>query len=241
MNEGALPLYADNSLTGALNWIYDPEDRSPALEYVLFHPTSRLGGTLPSLEPNQPIAYDFISEVFAGNTSQIVAFYYQPPGCLRALDPSIDVVNRLIPDGTMLREAAALSSNEWLLAADTGRMPDIYGPEPAHGWCYYFERASLAAQRGDWPQVAQLGDEAFRLDDHPNDPVERFVFIEGYAHAGDWERALDLSDASFRVSRSFVGPLLCGLWQRIEAETASSPERPRVLSEVQSMYACTHE
>ena len=26
----------------------------------------------------------------------------------------------------------------------------LFGEEPPHSWCYYFERASLAAQHGDW-------------------------------------------------------------------------------------------
>ncbi|MFH1185030.1 MAG: hypothetical protein V1755_08330, partial [Chloroflexota bacterium] len=106
LNEGALPYYADNSLIGALNWIYDSDNRSAAMDYVVFYPTSRVGGTLPSLEAGLPIEYDFISEVFSGSTSQVLAFYYQPPGCLRLLDPLIDTGNHLIPEGTMMREAA---------------------------------------------------------------------------------------------------------------------------------------
>jgi len=240
LNEGALPYYADNSLIGALNWIYDPDDRSAAMDYVVFYPTSRLGGTLPSLEAGLPIEYDFISEAFSGTTSQVLAFYYQPPGCLRLLDPVIDTGNHLIPQGTMMREAAALSSSKWI-RLEGGRMPAIYGPEPAHGWCTYFERAGLAAQQGDWTAVADLGDEAFRLEDHPNDPVERFVYIEGYAHTSDWRRAVELSNDSYRVSRVYIGPLLCKLWKRIDAEVPESPEGTRAISEVQSMLACNSE
>lgn len=241
LNEGALPYYADNSLIGALNWIYDPNNRSPAMDYVLFYPTSRLGGTLPRLEAGIPIQYDFISEVFFGNTSQVLSFYFQPPGCLRLLDPRIDAENRLIPDDTLMRDSAALSSNRWVQTHQTARMPAVYGAEPAHGWCYYFERAGLAAQQGDWRTVADLGDAAFRLDDHPNDPVERFVFIEGYAHTNAWGRATELSDESYRVARSYLGPLLCRLWQRIEAETVPAPARDMALAQVKSMYACTGE
>ena len=40
-NEGPLQFYADNSLTGALNWIYDPVNHSGAMDYALFFPTSR--------------------------------------------------------------------------------------------------------------------------------------------------------------------------------------------------------
>jgi tetratricopeptide (TPR) repeat protein len=117
-------------------------------------------------------------------------------------------------------------------------MPAIYGPEPAHGWCYHFQRADLARQMGDWEEVIKLGDAAFKLDDHPNDPLERFVFIEGYAHLGDWEKAIEYSKVSFRVSRDYVGPLLCQLWKRIEAETDESPGRSEALTEIQQLLSC---
>ena len=38
----------------------------------------------------------------------------------------------------------------------------LFGDEPPHAWCYYFERASLAAQQGDWALVARLQLEAGR-------------------------------------------------------------------------------
>lgn len=241
MNEGALSYYADNSLTAVVNWIYDPDNRSHAMDYAVFYPTSRQGGTLQGFTPGQPITYDFISEVFTGNTSQTVAFYYQPPGCLRLLDSQIDPQNHLVPDASMMREAATLSSSKWILPAATARMPQIYGPEPGHGWCYYFERAELAAQLRDWQQVVSLGDKALILNDYPNDPVERFVFVEGYANSGDWVRAKDLSTTSFKVSKAYVGPLLCRLWRRIELETADSPQRTATLAEVKSLFACSSE
>ena len=139
-----------------------------------------------------------------------------------------------------MREAAALSNPEQILASASAIMPAIYYPEPAPAWCYYFEKADLARQFGHWEEVAKLGDTAFKLDDHPNNPVERFVFIEGYAHVGDWERALKLSKESYKVSKEYVGPLLCQLWKRIESETTNGlPEgRTEALTEVQSMLSC---
>jgi hypothetical protein len=209
--------------------------------YAVFYPTSRLGGTLQGFTPGQPVTYDFISEVFTGNTSQTVAFYFQPPGCLRLLDPEIDSQNHLVSDASMMREAAALSSSTWVLPETTARMPYIYGPEPARGWCYYFEKAELAAQLGNWQQVAQLGDQAFSLSDYPNDPVERFVFSEGYANSGDWGRARDVSLASYKISKAYLGPLLCRLWRRIELETAASPQKTAALVEVKRLFACASE
>ncbi len=239
MNE-ELSFYADNSISAPLNWIYAPANQSAQIDYVLFYPTNRLDHSLPALKKDIPIQYDYIAGRFTGNTSQVVAFYYDPPACLRLLEPDIDANNRFILDDSHMREASALSNPEQILASANAVMPAIYQPEPIHGWCYYFEKADLARQLGNWEEVAKLGDTAFKLDDHPNNPVERFVFIEGYAHVGEWERALTLSKESYQVSKDYVRPLLCQLWARIETETSSGfpDERTKALSKVKTMFAC---
>lgn len=237
MNE-KLFLNADNSISAPLNWIYAPFNRSDKINYVLFYPTNRIPGALPALSPGIPIHYDYLAGEFDGNTSQTLAFYFEPPGCLRLLDPDLDTENHFILDNSLMREASAISNADMILAEQTAVMPAIYGPEPEHGWCYYFQKADLARQLGDWDGVAKLGNAAFKLDDYPNDPIERFVFIEGYAHAGDWDRAIKLSRESYGVSKEYVGPLLCRLWKRIEAETIQSSERGETLVEVRNMFAC---
>ena len=70
MNE-ELNYYADNSLSAALNWIYAPDNHSGVMDYVLFYPTNRKD---LSLQPNMPVAYDFI----AGR----ISWQYIAVGCL---------------------------------------------------------------------------------------------------------------------------------------------------------------
>jgi len=237
MNE-ELDFYADNSLGAALNWIYAPDNQADTVKYVLFYPTNRLGGTLASMEPGQPVEYDYLAGKFQGNTSQVVAFYYAPPACLHLLDPEIDPYNRLIPTDSLMREAAELSSTRPVLVAESNaRMPEIYGPEPLHGWCYYFEQADLARQMEDWEQVADLGAKAFKLEQH-SDPLERFVFIEGYAHVGDWEQAIAYSQDSYQFSKNYVGPLLCRLWERIERETPESSQKDDFIRQAKTLFVC---
>jgi len=205
---------------------------------VFFYPTNRLGGALTSLEPGQPVHYDYLAGQFEGNTSQVVVFYFSPPRCLRLLDPEIDPYNRLIPDDSLLRDAAHLSSTTPVLNNSAAQMPDIYAPEPTHTWCYYFEQADLARQMGNWEDVADLGDKAFKLDDYPNDPLERFVFIEGYAQTGEWEKALEYSDVSYKVSKNVVGPLLCRLWERIDREVPASPDKDDFVMQAKTLFVC---
>jgi len=239
MNQGPLNYYADNSLAATLNWIYDPENRSSNIHYVLFFPTSRIDtGSMPGFEPGLAINYNYLIGKFSGNTSQTVVFYYEPPGCLRLVDPEIDSQNRLIPDSTMLRDAAKLSSSAWITSEKTSHMPDVYFPEPTHGWCYYFEQADLARQMRDWERVGKLGDEAFSLTDYPNDPVERFVFIEGYAHLGNWERAKELAIQSYKVSPNYVGPLLCKLLDRIDREVPAGNDKESSLNDLNTKFSC---
>ena len=92
---------------------------------------------------------------------------------------------------------------------------------------------------GDWETVTQLGDAAFALKDYPNDPIERFVFIEGYAHTARWEKAVELTTDSYGVSKKVTGPLLCKLWDRIAQETESTSGLKVTLAEVQSKLECS--
>jgi len=238
MNE-ELSFYADNSISAPLNWIYASSYRDNKIDYVLLYPTNRLNSSLPALQPNLPIHYDYLAGAFDGNTSQALAFYYAPPSCLRLLDPILDADNRFIREESLMRDASALSNPDQILREPTTVMPKIYNPEPNHGWCYYFEKADLARQFADWGEVAKLGNQAFKLSDSPNNPVERFVFIEGYAHVGNWDRAVELSKVSYKVSKDYVGPLLCQLWKRIETETTSSVERSAALDNIHQIIACS--
>ena len=238
LNEGALDYYADNSLSAALNWIYAPDNHTDQIEYVLFYPTTRLKNALPELSAGIPIFYDYLAGEFHGNTSQTLALYYAPPGCLRILDSDIERLNRLIPENSLMRFSANISDPNLIVNEPRAQMPVVYGPEPEHDFCYYFEKADLARQFKDWDSVVKYGESALSLSDHPFEPAEQFVFIEGYAHVGEWERAVDLSVNSYEVSQDVVGRMLCRLWRRIGEETAPSLERTAALSKIESMFAC---
>jgi hypothetical protein len=57
----------------------------------------------------------------------------------------------------------------------------VFGAEPAHDWCYYYQKASLARQKNDWAEIVRLGDEAAKAGLNPNDPVEWMPFLEAFA------------------------------------------------------------
>jgi len=65
----------------------------------------------------------------------------------------------------------------------------IFGQEPPHTWCYYYQKMSLAQQQRDWGRVIALGEEAIQANLEPNDRVEWMPLIEAYAYSGELEQA----------------------------------------------------
>ncbi len=233
-NDLPVTYFSDNSLTGPLNWIYSPPGE---MNVILYFASVRIGKTLTSLEPGQPHEHYYVGPTFYGNTSNIVLFNYDPPGCLHVIDPEIDEGNRLLPE--LLRDNAQYSNQNVILFDRKAVLPkQFYNEEPQHRWCFYFTQAELARQEGDWDQVVKLGNKAFTLADHPNDPEEYFVFIEGYANTGDWEKAVELSQVSYKISKNFVRPALCKLWARIERDTKSALEQKVTLDKARNIFEC---
>lgn len=241
INELPVTHYTDNSLTAPLNWTYDPHNDPLTLKYVLFYPTLRKEAALADLQPGQPVELDYLAATFHGSTDQMVTLYYNPPGCLRVVDPEIEAGNWMVP--MSLRETLLRSSTAPILPGPLEGKPvptppaHIYGDEIPRGWCYYFERADLARQLDDWETVAQLGDAAFASGDYPNDPVERFPFIEGYAHTGNWERAVELS-RDVRAITPVLRPALCRLWNRIDQSTEPGLNQQQSLQIMRAEFEC---
>lgn len=237
-NDLPLTTFSDNSLSGPLNWIYNANGRQnlevtldgrpipgrdSGMNYILYFVSVRAqeGRALAGkLEPGHSFSQNYLATTFHGNTSQILVVNFSPPGCVRILDPEIDPLNKLLPPD--LREAAFLSNPALVRTFPPIRMPALYAPEPPHRWCYYFARAEFARQQGDWPTVAQLHRQALKTGDSPNDPLENFVFIEGYAHLGEWEKARTLTHQTYRISREFLRSTLCALWGRIARDVPES-------------------
>jgi hypothetical protein len=240
VNDLPVTYYSDNSLTAPLNWFWAPENNTQEMSYLFLYPSQRLGKSLVSLNPDISIKINYLAAKFDGNTSQVVSVVYAPPACLRILDKALDSDNRML--SMDMQSAAALSSVEWIHSqgknAEEILPADLYTPEPAHKWCYYFERADLARQQKSWNEVATLGDVAYNINDYPNDPSEHFPFIEGYAHVGNWARAYELTETSQSIT-PLMKPLLCRLWQRIVESTSDSKEKIPTVESIELLLNCS--
>jgi hypothetical protein len=191
------------------------------------------------LKPGLPIHQDYLAATFDSSSDQIVAVHYSPPGCFRVLHPLYDqdlplapsigdIADRWLEAGVPVlprtaADALVLSNPEQIISKRTGtlELPAMLGPEPEHQWCYYFEKADLARQAGDWAQVAEIGDQVFSIPYYPDDFSEYLSFIEAYARIGRWEDARELTRRTANFM-PILRPALCAIWQRVEHDPESS-------------------
>ena len=113
-------------------------------------------------------------------------------------------------DPEQLAQLLPHSKIEFALTENEGASPPfdfVFGAEPAHGWCYYYQKAELARQQGDWETVAVLDAEAASLGLEPSDLVEWTPFLQAYAYLGQIEEVERLA-AHFK-NDSFHSQQLC--------------------------------
>jgi hypothetical protein len=228
-NEIPIDYMTDNSFVAAIDWMYAPGWSSPAMPYMLYDINKRLGRGLPALEEGLDITQDYSATSFTGTTSQALVFDYSLPGCLRVVDQVLDDSSPVI--GRDVAAAIPLSRLDLIdpFASPLAALPPhLQGPEPSHGWCYYFEQADLARQVGDWEQIVALGEEAFSQPDHPNQADERIPFIEGYAHLGRWDRAHELTLEALAQNPS-TDRILCHAWERLSNDLDPGEEGQTII------------
>ena len=95
-----------------------------------------------------------------------------------------------------------------LTSADHTPPQVVFGPEPAHEWCYYYEKADLARQRGDWEEVIRLGNEAIKKRFGPQDDIEWMPFLQAYVRAGAVDR-LDKVHSFMKNAEPYVAQQVC--------------------------------
>ena len=92
-------------------------------------------------------------------------------------------------------DMAPSSRIDLIVAEATPRTPpaDVFGAEPEHDWCYYYEKIDLARQRQDWQEAVRLADEAQAKDLTPTDGSEWMPVLEAYVNAGEVKAASQIA------------------------------------------------
>jgi hypothetical protein len=201
-----------------VNWMYAPDSRSLRTPYALLDFYKQWGKTLPPHSAADPIHTQYGTLEFSGDTGQVLVLVYAPPACLRVVTPNEEtqlLLSAEVKQSLALTNLARVNPFPQVPA----RPPAFLGPEPAHDWCYFLEKADLALQVGDFQSVAALGDQAFEDGLSAHHPAEYLIFARGYARVGRWDDARRLTDWVIEGGDFYRQPA-CVTWKQILNEAA---------------------
>ena len=233
--------YSDNSLSAPVNWTYAPGSRSLKMPYLVYNLESRLYRDLPGLDLGLPIIMDYRVTDFEGSTSKSILAFFKPPRCLKVMHPAED---RNLPYKPLLIPEALHLSNPDLIqqGAQPPAVPPLskFGPEPAPDWCYYFEKAELASQSGDWERVVELSTPALALGKQFDRETasELVPFIKGFAHMGDFENAIELSLLAKSASPKMQN-MLCQTWYEMRDLLPGGDARAQAFERLAQEIPCS--
>jgi hypothetical protein len=230
--------YSDNSLTAPINWMYAPDFSGRQMPYMLNYLSVRLKTSLPSVKPNQPVKQTYRAMEFNGNTSDSLALYMDTNDCLKVMDPIYTNADS-IPKMPYKMEPAIPISNLSLIETNPEKpatpAPQFF-PEPEHTWCYYYQKADLARQTGNWEEAARLGEEALAKGFTPDTPTEWPLFIESFGHVKNWKWAVKLTEDAY-ATNTLLRPALCTVWDRVSLEPQSEDDKGKIKG-IKSLIGC---
>ena len=191
-------LEGNDVVWGPANFIYYPEAQA-RMPVEIALPASRLeqDSILHIINGNRSFEQtDLVIKFIHTETNyknQLIMTQPSQASCVHALDPRWPDLS--VYDQSFIH-AAYQNSKIGNIITDAAyhQLPAYsFGPELPQGWCYYYQKADLARQQGDWDEIARLGNEAQKLDLHPNDQIERMPFLQAYAFLGNEKQVKGLS------------------------------------------------
>ena len=180
--------YGDNNdaVDGPANFIYYPGRTNQIPVTYQLYALPQINSTTNDVLLRKNRSDGYRTHIATVNFDHLLVMS-QPSGtaCVHVIDPRWPLFSSSDTDQLLL--IGNHSNMDSILAGQNSPKPAqfIFGPEPAHRWCFYFEKAELALQTGDWPKVSELGNEAARAGLHPEDSVEWIPFLQAYAVLGD--------------------------------------------------------
>ncbi|MEA3351656.1 MAG: hypothetical protein U9Q82_13630, partial [Chloroflexota bacterium] len=152
---------------------------------------------------------------FDGWSTDSIIIDYDPDqgSCLWVVGEGDELVETL-PDLTRSALPMADLSRISLPETDDGEMgiPALFGDAPPHTWCYYFQKAELARQFGDWERVVELAKEVDRQQFSPQNRFEWRPFVDAYLHLGEYQSAYANTTQAFQADDD-TGEMFCSLWR----------------------------
>ena len=226
------------STSMGISLVYPPVDHPQKIPYWFFNYYEGVN-RVPNLETGTTLDYSLRSFSFKGDSSNslLMSFVPEENKCLQIFSVNdVDIKDIPAPFQRLLDISNVDRIEE--AAAGAGWIPpwSIFGAEPKHEWCFYYEKAELARQNEKWAEAIQLFEEAQAQGYSPRDERDYLIFVDAYIRLGELDNALDLTKQVKSISKR-NNDSLCGLWAR-DSELQNSAEYDSFYDEVNLELSC---
>jgi len=239
ISEGEIfPLMGVHPTAYAVNALYQPNESVKEFNYAFFASGEHIGGWKAFQQGNVLTDLRF-GTAFKGSSRDSLTILYSPENnqCLWILRPE-DARIRNMPNLTY--SSLPLSNIDRIRKTSlSDQYPPraIFGSEPEHTWCFYYQKAELARQYEDWTTVIELWHQAQEKNFLPGSGPEFVVFIEGFANTNDWDSAVNLTIASSKYGNN-IRPTLCEFWADLLPSLPASPDKDNAYRRVNEKLQC---
>lgn len=217
-------------LGAALNTLYPIRSQAPDAD--LWALELRFSHALDPLLRGEGYNINYRGHRFKSASPESVLALRMAPegGCLWVLD-EYDALNPYITEKERL--AAAFSNSDVILPVGSQPEEEIFGEEPAHTWCYYYQKAELANQTGAWEAAIAALDTAQQQGLAPALSIEWLPLVQAHGMRAEWPQALEASQRT-RADGPQADAILCALWAGWQA---GAP--PELYTQIQQEAECT--
>ncbi|NJN80252.1 MAG: hypothetical protein HC797_07165, partial [Anaerolineales bacterium] len=236
-DQEVLGVMGEYAVSFSINTAYQVKDFGNTPPYWYF-PFLYTNPNVNNLLQGAPLEYQKLTMVFNGNSNQMLLLDFNPElnRCLWILQPQ-DTNLRLVSDD--VRNLAAGSDIDLIKQSDEVVIPpkDIYGKQNTQTWCYYFQKADLARQYGEWDEIVSLWNEAQENGERADNGFEYIPFIEGFGHTEDWGQVKELTKFAKRITAG-LEPSLCTALDRLAINAPESKERDETILNLKEDLNC---
>lgn len=184
----------DYFVWGPANFLYYPESQNDKLAQPSLYAAVLNKNTVQKVLTRERQEYDNRRGIVTYKNYRNILILSQPSpsSCVHVIDGLQPEFSTTESDS--IRVIGSFSELEHVLADETPHTPPplVFGPEPPRGWCFFYQSADLARQRGDWEAVIGWGKEAQALGFAPSDLIEWMPFLQAYAITDDADRLAEL-------------------------------------------------
>jgi hypothetical protein len=211
--------------TDTLVMAYVSQGFNPQQDYEIWGPINLIYNPGPAKAPaiqaevlNTETSYSILKKEILNNHVRDIKLHRDFNNLLLLSVPSsascLHVIDGMLPvdsasDSLLVQKVGAYSHVDQIIPSGPSPVPpiSIFGAEPTHGWCYYYQRASLARQSGNWEEISKLYDQVLELNLETDDKSEVIPFFEGLVNQGRYDDARSLYRTQIKGQNEMRFPL----------------------------------